>query len=184
MWKSALNWIWSLWNGSRRRRLLLVGLDNSGKSTFGHLLQRNHLVSAEPTVHPLKHHFTIAKTEFETLDLGGHKESIRLWKSYYRAALDGIIFMVDAAAPERFPEAAKQLSEILTADFVTPIPIAVLGNKIDAKGAVSDQKLMESLNLQQQMDVSEKQRVRLFMISVVKRCNCTEPFVWLKNNFV
>lgn len=177
---SAKQAAWSLFSGRRHRRhrLLMVGLDNSGKSTLGHLLERDLIIATEPTMHPLKQHFAVGDTLFETMDLGGHNEALRLWKSYYEAALDGIIFMVDASAPERFPDAAKQLAEILTTNAAHNIPVAVVGNKIDVKTAVSPETLAHALHIHASEEDNQRP-IRLFMISVVKRCNHTEPFVWL-----
>jgi GTP-binding protein SAR1 len=174
---------WTLWNGVRnRRRLLLVGLDNSGKSTLGHLLEKDLLIATEPTMHPLTQQFILGNTEFETLDLGGHKEALRLWKTYYRASLDGILFMVDVAAPDRFSEAAKQLAEILTSNATQQIPVAIIGNKIDAKGAVGEDVLAQALHIQPDHDTNNggtQRLIKIFMVSVVKRFNHTAPFLWI-----
>jgi GTP-binding protein SAR1 len=72
----------------------------------------------------------------------------RLWRDYCADA-DGIVFLVDCAEPERFPEAKRELDSLLSMQELSMIPFLVLGNKIDAAGAVSEERLRFNLGLYQ-----------------------------------
>merc|ERR1739844_890243 len=122
---------------------------------------------------------------FRTNDLGGHETARRIWKDYF-AAIDGVIFLVDAADRTRFQEAQEELHRLLEEPSLAQVPIVVLGNKIDIPIAASEEELRQGLQLYNHMtygkDAKEAKTarpVKLFMVSVAKRMGYAEGFQWL-----
>ncbi|GLI66328.1 hypothetical protein VaNZ11_010107 [Volvox africanus] len=197
-----INWFYDILNylGLRHKnaKILFLGLNNAGKTTLLHVLRDNRVVQHMPTQHPTSEEIQMCGVTFRTFDLGGHKLVRSVWRNYF-PCVDGVIFLVDSACPERFPEAHKELMALLTEDCLRTVPFAILGNKIDLPGAASEDELRNALGLcyttgkgkpaargrttagtnQGQVGKGEERPVEVFMCSVIRRMGYSEGFRWL-----
>lgn len=183
-----VNWFWnalsSLGLYNKKARILFLGLDNAGKTTLLHMLRDGKVILHEPTRHPQMEELVIGKIRFKTHDLGGHKAARALWKQYF-AAVEAVVFLVDATDQKRFPEAKEELTELLATEELNNVPFLVLGNKVDLPAAVSEAVLKQELNVQTTgKDGKPGEGIRpfeVFMCSVVRRAGYAEGFRWLSN---
>ncbi|CAH6792461.1 Arl13b [Phodopus roborovskii] len=121
----------------RKVTLVMVGLDNAGKTATAKGIQGEHPEDVAPTVGFSKIDLRQGKFEVTIFDLGGGKRIRGIWKNYYAESY-GVIFVVDSSDEERMEETKETMSEVLRHPRISGKPIlepcsAVLGygKKID-----------------------------------------------------
>eukprot|EP00830_Metopus_es_P002193 TRINITY_DN1195_c0_g1_i1.p1 TRINITY_DN1195_c0_g1~~TRINITY_DN1195_c0_g1_i1.p1 ORF type:complete len:182 (+),score=22.76 TRINITY_DN1195_c0_g1_i1:47-592(+) len=139
------------WLFSKKLELVIVGLENCGKTTFA-----NHLTYGEPkkTLPTLGLNVRYAKKEnlsMKIWDLGGQVQFRPEWACYAKSC-DIIIFMIDASNRDTLPTSRKELHILLEDKEINGIPILVLANKIDIEPHVSDSDIIKGLNLDYVME--------------------------------
>ncbi len=168
------------------RCVVFLGLDESGKTTlFQTLTEQINLPRS--TMKPNKAELQIDGLKLRLIDLGGHPNSRRQRAMLNFINIDGIVFFVDAAAPERFAEAKAELGLLLQTEELADIPILLLGNKIDRPNAALEEDLKQALGITNCVTGKEKKtskecRVRpmeMFMCSVIQKVGYGDGFRWL-----
>ena len=69
-----------------------------------------------------------------------------MWERYCRG-VNAIVYMVDAADPEKIEASRNELHNLLEKPQLARIPILVLGNKRDLPDALDENGLIEKMNL-------------------------------------
>lgn len=158
--------------GSKEVRILILGLDNAGKTTILYRLQNesDEAVQTIPTigfnVETLQYknikvkwrtncailclcvvvvsHFVLG--QFQVWDLGGQTSIRPYWRCYYPNT-DAIIFVVDSADTERMPVARGELAAMLEEEDLKDAILLVFANKQDQKGAMDAEQISDALGL-------------------------------------
>ncbi|XP_063066247.1 ADP-ribosylation factor-like protein 3 [Engraulis encrasicolus] len=127
-------------------RILLLGLDNSGKTTLLKQLASEDISHITPTQgFNIK---SVASQGFKlnVWDIGGQRKIRPYWRNYYENT-DLLIFVIDSADRKRFEETAEELGELLDEDKLSMIPMLIFANKQDLMTAASPAELAEGLKL-------------------------------------
>ena len=122
-------------------------LQNAGKTTLTHTLATGEF--EEDTIPTIGFNFRRVrkgKVSFNVWDLGGQERFRDSWEKYCRQA-DVIIFVVDSVDMTTMDEARRNLHTLLDWPTLQGIPLLVLGNKNDLDGALTEEELIEELNL-------------------------------------
>ena len=106
---SASSWLFP----APEARVLIRGLDASGKTTLLYKLKLGKVVTTIPTigfnVETVRH----GSLDLTLWDLGGADKMRPLWQHYYDGTA-AVIYVVDSTKRERFPEAKEELDMFLT----------------------------------------------------------------------
>nr|KAF6477132.1 ADP ribosylation factor like GTPase 13B [Molossus molossus] len=135
----------------RKVTLVMVGLDNAGKTATAKGIQGEYPEDVAPTVGFSKIDLRQGKFEVTIFDLGGGKRIRGIWKNYYAESY-GVIFVVDSSDEERMEETKETMSEVLRHPRISGKPILVLANKQDKEGALGEADVIECLSLEKMVN--------------------------------
>ncbi|NXX33852.1 AR13B protein, partial [Nicator chloris] len=131
----------------RKVTLIMVGLDNAGKTATVRGIQGESPEDVAPTVGFSKIDLKQGRFEVTIFDLGGGKRIRNIWRNYYAESY-GVIFVVDSSDIERMEETKQAMIEVLQSPKIAGKPVLVLANKQDREGALSEADVIESLSLE------------------------------------
>ncbi|KAK9881498.1 hypothetical protein WA026_016381 [Henosepilachna vigintioctopunctata] len=127
--------------------LLLVGLDNAGKTVAAKGLVREPIDDVVPTVGFHTVQLSYKNFIVKIYDLGGAVNFRGIWHKYFVDAY-GIIFVIDSSDFERLDEAKEVLKSVLSHDKVSGKPLLFLANKQDSENALDEIDLHEKFDLE------------------------------------
>ncbi|CAD7961954.1 unnamed protein product [Amoebophrya sp. A120] len=132
-------------------RIVLVGLNNAGKTTILYRLALNQPVVTQPTIGCNIEELKYKGVTFTCWDLGGQEKLRDLWPSYFQSDnfADAVIFVVDSNDTESLVTAKMELMNILILPQVrnTVRAVLILANKQDVSGALTAADLVHNLSL-------------------------------------
>mmetsp|Transcript_24731 Transcript_24731/g.54643 ORF Transcript_24731/g.54643 Transcript_24731/m.54643 type:complete len:190 (-) Transcript_24731:157-726(-) len=127
-------------------RLLVLGLDNSGKTTILKALSDEEISHIMPTqgfnIKSLMHD----GFKLNMWDIGGQKSIRPYWRNYFDQT-DALIYVIDSADSARLEETGIELRQLLEEERLLHVPLLVFANKQDLIHAASAAELSEALNL-------------------------------------
>ncbi|CAB3405073.1 unnamed protein product [Caenorhabditis bovis] len=131
----------------REMRILILGLDNAGKTT----LMKKFLGEPTDTIEPTLG-FDIKTVQFKEFqlnlwDVGGQKSLRSYWKNYFEST-DALIWVVDSSDRERLAQCADELHKLLQEEKLAGASLLVLANKCDVPSAVDVNTIAKILDLQ------------------------------------
>ncbi|KAK3864904.1 hypothetical protein Pcinc_029440 [Petrolisthes cinctipes] len=127
--------------------LLLVGLDNAGKTTAAKGIVGEPMEDVAPTVGFAPESLEYRGCEVTIYDLGGGSKIRPVWTKYF-SEIHGVIFVVDSSDASRLEECKEVLVKLLSDKKIAGKPILVLANKQDVEGAMDEVDVVEGLGIE------------------------------------
>merc|ERR1719410_2045017 len=132
--------------GKQDMRILMVGLDASGKTTILYKFKLGEVVTTIPTIG-----FNVETVDYKNLnftvwDVGGQDKIRPLWRYYYQGT-NAIIFVVDSNDRDRTEDAREELMKMLNEDEMRDAVLLIFANKQDLPGAMTAAELGEKMGL-------------------------------------
>ena len=132
--------------GPTPARILMVGLDNAGKTTVLYKLKLGEVVTTIPTIGFNVETVVYKHISFTVWDVGGQTKIRPLWQHYFENS-DAIIFVVDSSDRERVAEAREELMNMLEDDRLRGAKLLIMSNKSDLPHAMTTSEVTEKLGL-------------------------------------
>ncbi|KAG2217903.1 hypothetical protein INT45_008653 [Circinella minor] len=127
-------------------RILMLGLDNAGKTTILKRINGEPIDTISPTlgfnIKTLQHDMY----KLNIWDVGGQKSIRSYWRNYFEQT-DALVWVVDSADRLRLQDCKKELLQLLQEERLAGATLLVFANKQDLAGALSEQELRDALEL-------------------------------------
>ena len=160
-------------------RVLVLGLDNAGKTTILYQLKLGEVVSTIPTIGFNVETVTYKNLTFQVWDLGGQSSIRPYWRCYYQNT-QAIIYVVDSTDTDRLDIAKQELHAMLAEEELKETKLCVFANKQDVAGALAEADISAALGL-----ASLKSRTwTIFKTSAIKGEGVTDGLEWLTSQIV
>ena len=112
-------------------QVILVGLDNAGKTSVLYRMQLGQVLSTMPTIGFSNERLTYGDMKIHALDIGGQTTLRQFWNSYYKHT-DVVLFVVDGTDTDRMATCRNELMQLVSDPALANSTIAILVNKCDA----------------------------------------------------
>lgn len=127
-------------------RILVLGLDNSGKTTILKKLSEEDVSHIMPT-----QGFNIKSLmqdgfKLNVWDIGGQKSIRPYWRNYFDQT-DALVYVIDSADSKRMEETTIELQQLLDEEKLQDIPVLIFANKQDLMNAVDVEDIKEEIKM-------------------------------------
>lgn len=109
-------------------RILILGLDNAGKTTILKNLCKEDVTHITPT-----QGFNIKSLAYNSFklniwDVGGQKSIRPYWRNYFDTT-NAMIYVIDSSDRRRMEETGIELQQLLDEDKLSGVPLLIFANK-------------------------------------------------------
>lgn len=131
---------------NREMRILMLGLDNAGKTTILYKLKLGKTAQTAPTVGFNVETVKQKNVSFAVWDCGGQERIRPLWRHYFTGT-DALIYVVDSSDLNRLEESKKELLRVISDKELSECLLIVLANKQDVPNAIKPKELIDRFDL-------------------------------------
>ncbi|KAI6659937.1 ADP-ribosylation factor-like protein 3 isoform X1 [Oopsacas minuta] len=158
-------------------RILLLGLDNAGKTTLLKQLASEDVSFVTPTIGFNVKSVQSKGFKLNVWDIGGQREIRPYWRNYFENT-DVLIYVIDSTDEKRFLETSQELYNLLEEDKLANVPLFIFANKQDLVAATNVGDIAERLKL---CNIRERQW-QIQPCSALTGAGIQEGMEWLCKN--
>ncbi|KAK8137762.1 ADP-ribosylation factor [Apiospora sp. TS-2023a] len=167
----------------KEMRILMLGLDNAGKTTIVKRIMNEDVNTVSPTLG-----FIIKTIEYEGYattvliyltytgegDVGGQKTLRSYWRNYFEKT-DALIWVVDATDRLRIQDCREELHGLLQEERLSGACLLIFANKTDVQGCMDDNEILEGLQLR----AIKTHQWQILRCSAMTGTNLNEGLAWV-----
>ena len=167
-------------------KIIILGIQNAGKTTILYQLSLGQLVKTTPTIGSNVEELIYENVKFQAWDLGGQESTRSVWDVYYMNT-DGVIYVIDSQDENNYEESKNQFHKIIKNSALKNATILIYANKQDLPGAKSVEQIIKDY----QLDNIKNHSWKIQSCSATRGEGLIEGLKWLseqltfrgKNNF-
>ncbi|KAH7267574.1 ADP-ribosylation factor family-domain-containing protein [Fusarium redolens] len=158
----------------KEMRILMLGLDNAGKTTIVKRVMGEDVNTVSPTLG-----FIIKTIDYEGYklniwDVGGQKTLRSYWRNYFEKT-DALIWVVDATDRLRIQDCRDELQGLLLEERLAGASLLVFANKTDVEGCMTEEEILSEL----QLESIRTHRWHILPCSAMTGANLKEGLSWV-----
>ena len=123
-------------------KIIILGMQNAGKTTILYRLSLGQLVKTTPTIGSNVEELIYNNVKFQAWDLGGQESTRSVWDVYYMNT-DAVVYVIDSQDDEYFEESKSQFHKLILNPTLKNATILIFANKQDLPGANDVNKLIQ-----------------------------------------
>ncbi|KYO44276.1 putative ADP-ribosylation factor-like protein 5C [Alligator mississippiensis] len=132
--------------GNQEHKVIIVGLDNAGKTTILYQFLMNEVVHTSPTIGSNVEEIILRKTHFLMWDIGGQETLRSTWNTYY-SNTEFVILVIDSTDRERLTVTKEELYKMLAHEDLRNAAVLIFANKQDVKNSMTASEISRFLML-------------------------------------
>lgn len=127
-------------------KIVIVGLNNAGKTTILYKLHLGQVVTTQPTIGSNVEEVKHENITFQVWDLGGQESLRGNWSTYFEET-DAVVFVVDSSDQENMILAKMELFNVVLHEDLKYAGLLILANKQDVQGSRNAGEVASDLSL-------------------------------------
>ncbi|KAH8791711.1 ADP-ribosylation factor family-domain-containing protein [Hyaloscypha finlandica] len=158
----------------KEMRILMLGLDNAGKTTIVKKIMGEDVNTVSPTLGFIIKTIDYGGYKLNIWDVGGQKTLRSYWRNYFEKT-DALIWVVDATDRLRIDDCREELHGLLQEERLSGASLLVFANKTDVTGCMDKAEIQDGL----QLNAIKTHKWHIIRCSAITGANLKEGLEWV-----